>query len=698
MIALGALALAVPGRGLAQEPPGEEVQALVVRQLAFDGNRFIDDYTLAASIATSPSAWIARAPLIRSLGVGEKRRLDEGELRRDVLRLLLLYRLQGFPEAHVDTVVRRTDGGAWIRFAITEGRPIRVRSIAITGVDGIVPEADLRHDLPLAVGDPFSRPRFQAAVDTLQSALREAGHPFVEVFRSYEVDDDSLVAHLAFEVVPGPRAVVDRIEVQGARTVDAEAVTRMLSFRPGSVFRQSALYASQRDLYRLGVFNYVNIGLLDSVPGLPGDTGVAVLVQVSEGRLRRLRAGGGYGTVDCFRVLAAWTANNVFGGGRSLDVSARASRIGAGDPMGAGFEQNICGALGDDRGTERDKLNGNVTVNLREPYLWSRHMRGSVSFSLERHSEVNAFMREAVGGNVGVTRQTPWDVPVTLSYGLSFGRTVAEPAIFCAFLNVCRVDSTAIDDTKLFREPRAQSMLSLGLVRDRTNSVIDPSRGSTFTAELRYASGAIGSDELAQFVKGVLEFTSYHALGRRTTFAWRLRGGAILSPRLEFTGQSVGFVPPAERFYGGGSTSVRGYAQNALGPFVAVVDSARGADTLTSPTGGNQLFVANAELRFPLPAILGRPLAGAAFVDAGQVFERENELVRVSNIRVTPGLGIRIPSPLGPIRLDVAYNPHAAESGALYQRVGDRLERRPDDFTPSGRSRLQFHFAVGQAF
>ena len=670
---------------------------LVVRQLSFEGNRFIDDYTIVTSIATSPSSLVARWWLTRWMGVGEKRYLSEDEFRRDVLRVQLLYHIAGFPQVHVDTVVRRRDGGAWIRFLISEGRPIRVRSIGITGVGSAVPQAELRHDLPLAVGEPFSRSRFQAAGDTIRSVLRERGHPFVEVFRSYEVNEDSLVADVAFEVLPGPRAVVDRVVVEGTQNVDAVAVRRMLAFAPGSVFRQSALYSSQRDLYRLGAFSYVNITLLDSVPE-PADTGIGVRVQVAEGQLRRLRAGAGYGTVDCFRVLTGWTVNNVFGGGRSLDMSARASKIGAGDPLGAGFEHNLCDALSEDAGTERLKLNYNVTATLREPYLWSRRMRGALSLAAERHSEVQTFVRQVVGGNVSVTRETRWDIPVTVSYALSYGRTLAEPATFCAFLNVCR-----ISDTELFLRNRLQSMISAGLVRDRSNSLLDPTRGSTFTAEFRHASRTIGSDSLIQFTKGVLDLASYHPLGRRTTFAWRVRAGTILSPRVTVA-DSVRFVPPGERFYAGGPTSVRGFPQNGLGPLVRVVDRS-GADsvTLTSPTGGEQLFIANAELRFPLPVIAGRPFNGALFVDAGQVFERgRGRQVDLSGVRVTPGFGIRVPTPLGPMRFDIAYNPHDPEAGPLYERRVNELVLIDPTFAPSPPTsffgRLRFHFAVGQAF
>jgi outer membrane protein assembly factor BamA len=137
-----------------------EQRRLVVRSLGFEGNEAIDDYTLRISIATSQSGMFARPGILHvmTLGLlGEKRYLNETEFRRDVLRILLLYRRSGFLEARVDTLVRRSSDAVHIRFVITEGEPVRVRSLAITGAERIVSDRDLRRDLPLRVGDPFDR-------------------------------------------------------------------------------------------------------------------------------------------------------------------------------------------------------------------------------------------------------------------------------------------------------------------------------------------------------------------------------------------------------------------------------------------------------------------------------------------------------------------------------------------------------------
>lgn len=692
-----------PVRGQA---PGD--RPLIVRGLSFEGNHAIDNYTLEVSIATTNSSFAARWGLVRWIGIGDKKYFNETEFRRDVLRVILLYRQSGYPQVHVDTIVRRSEDAASVRFLISEGPPVVVRSIDISGTGDIVPQRDLLRDIPLAVGDPFNRFLFDASADTIRAAFRDRGYPFAEVFRSFDVDEDSLVARVAFEMYPDGRAGVDTVLVEGTQRIPDEVVRRMIPLRSGDLFRQSALYEAQRDLYRLGIFNYVNVELADSQPGGPGDSTVALRVQVSEGALNRVRIGAGYGTVDCFRALMTWTTHNALGSGRAIDLTARASKIGAGDPFALGLERNLCQVLKPDTGTGRLGLNYNVTLSLRTPFVFSRRTSTTLSVFAERHSEVQAYVREVVGGNLSVTQQTPWDVPVTVSYHLSYGSTSAEAATFCSFLLVCNVQ-----DTTLFTKPRIQSMISAGFVRNRTNSVVDPTRGMTLSGETRYASPAIGSDSLIEFIKGTAELASYHPLGRQATFAWRVRGGVIVSPRLLFLGQSVKYVPPAERFYAGGPNSVRGYPQNGLGPVVRVessdtvrtgTETTITADTLIAPTGGNRLLIANAELRFPLPLLSGR-VGAALFVDAGQAFGGEREfIVDVSDMRITPGVGLRLATPLGPMRLDVAYNPYGPQQSLMYQRVGQEL--RPleglhpaDPSAPSGFfDRLRWHFAVGQPF
>ena len=673
----------------------------VVRGLSFEGNHAIDDYTLSSAIATTKSGAFAARWWLRWMGLGEKRYFDEFEFRRDVVRLLLFYRESGYMNVVVDTLVRRDGRDAYVTFRIYEGDPVRLTKLGVLGLDTTLGVAGLKDHLPLRVGDPFNRALFQASADTIVSRLKDRGYPYADVLRSFDVEVPALRAEAALEAVPGVRTRVREVMITGANRVDTATVRRMLSVKAGEWFRQERLYQTQRDLYGLGMFRSVNVVLADTGPPPPGDSTVRVAVRVAEAPLRRVRIGGGYGSLDCFRVQSGWTAYDFLGGARSLDLTGQLSKIGVGHPTNAGFKNNVCGFLLDDETS--DTINYNATVTLRQPAFLSPSHTASFAVFAERRSEFKAYTRQAVGANVAVTFNARRNVPVTVGYSYSLGRTTADPVVYCQFFLVCN-DS----DQVFLANRRPFGAITISGVHGRVNSVLDPSAGSLMHVTLVHASRYVLSDSLYEFNRGELEVSKYYPLSRRSVLAWRIRGGTILPQRLSLLGQSVKFVPPDQRFYAGGPNSVRGYARNGLGPRVYVSDTftVTGTDTtygnpLASPTGGNTVFTANLELRVPSPIFPDRVRLGF-FVDVGQVWERGDTLTTVSGLRVTPGVGLRFVTPLGPVRLDAAYNSYAQEPGPLYfvNSTGLRATGRTVHPTvPAGfRRRLVVQFAVGQAF
>src|SRR5882724_8079732 len=681
----------------------QQEQQRVVRGLSFEGNHAIDGYTLSTAIGTSNSSWFARAFPIRLLGLGEKRLFNELEFRRDVIRLLLLYRQGGYMNAVIDTLVRREGRDVYVKFRIYEGDPVRLARLDILGVDSILDVRRLKRELPLQEGDPFNRALFQASADTVVSRLKNLGYPYADILRNYDVDVAALRAVATLEALPGARMRVGQVLILGAEKVDTGTMRRMLSVRAGDWFRQDQLYLTQRDLYGLGMFRSVNVVLADTTPP-PGDSTVRVVVRVSEAPRHRIRVGAGYGSLDCFRTQAGWTAYDFLGGARSLDVTGQLSKIGVGVPTNANFKDNVCRFLRAD--STSDTLNYNATVTLRQPAFLSPRHTASFAVFAERRSEFKAYTRQAVGANVAVTFNARRDVPVTVGYGYSVGRTTADPGVYCQRFLVCNNS-----DQAFLANRRPFGAITISGVRARVNSVLDPSVGSVTQVTLVHASRYVLSDTLYEFNRGELEVSKYYPLSRRSVLAWRVRGGTILPQRLSLLGQSVKFVPPDQRFYAGGPNSVRGFPRNELGPRVYVSDSRQitGTDTTyarnpqASPTGGNTAFTANLELRVPSPIFPDRVRLGL-FVDVGQVWERGDTLTTVSGLRVTPGLGLRFITPLGPVRLDAAYNGYPQEPGPLYF-----LNDTDNSLTATGRTvhpglpggfwrRVVWQFAVGQAF
>lgn len=676
---------------------------LVVRQLKFEGNRAIPGEVLINAISTTNSSWFARAFFFRSLGLGAKRYFDEQEFRRDVVRLGVLYRRSGYPDAVIDTLVRRTMEDVYITFRIHEGDPIIVTDLSITGLDSL--PLRLRQvlvlDLPLQQGDPFNRFAMQATADTLTRRLRDRGRPDARVFSSFESNREAKRASVTLDTETGRRAFIGPIRVIGAKRVDTALVRKLLVSRPGRRYSQEELFQSQRNLYESDLFRFATVNI-DSSTYRPGEYSVPLVVQVNEGKRRRIRGGLGYATNDCFRGALGWTSRNFLGGGQILDLTSRASKVGVGNPFDWGLDQNICRSSRDDS-VGSAKVNYYLGASVRRPAFLSPNNSVTWTVYSERRSEFKVYLRQEAGVSVALTRITPRRRnPLSLIYTLSYGRTEATPESFCSFFNACTADVISA-----LREKRVLATLSALGTFSRANSPVDPTRGSIMNAELTVSSKYIGSSSLQQFTRLTAGSSWYRPLTRDIVFSWRVRGGLIFSPRVDVNAVSGSFIPPEQRFYAGGPNDVRGFDRNELGPVVYVVPatavgpgSVVNADSVrVAATGGNTFVLGNIELRVPSPIFHSR-LRLATFVDAGGTWNRQDpSSSRV--IRVTPGVGIRLATPLGPARLDVAYNPYKLQPGALFQfDAAGNLSPVPgqSSYVLSRDRKFTFHFAVGQPF
>lgn len=689
-------------RVAAQEPQR------VIRELRFEGNRAIPDEVIASAIATTQSSFFARNLLFRWLGLGEKRYFDEQEFRRDVVRIEVLYRRSGYPRAQIDTTVVRDPLNVFITFRITEGPPIRVVKLATNGLDSLT--GDLKRqvlrDLPLQEGDPFNRYLMQANSDTLSRRLQDHGYPAARVFTSFETDRDALTAQVSYDIESGRPAVFGTARVVGARRIAPGLVRALLVARPGRPYVQDELFQSQRNLYSSDLFRYATVNI-DSAAYQAGEDSVPLLVQVNESRPRRVRAGIGYGTEDCFRTSAGWTSRNFLGSnGRILDLTGQLSRVGVGEPTDWGLADNICSASKEDSVGSR-LVNYSLSAAIRRPAFLSSNNTLQVSVYSERRSEFKVYLRRETGTTVTLRRETPRRrIPLSLSYALSYGRTEATAASFCGSFNACTPDVVA-----LLRQNRVLATLTGTATFPSTNSPIDPSRGSIKSLEMTVSSKYLGSAEEQQFTRLVGDAAWYRPIRRDAILSWRVRGGVIFSPTVDIASQTGNFIPQEYRFYAGGPNDVRGFERNELGPVVYVVskrevDEASGAARPINPdsvqvaaTGGNTLALANVELRLPSPLFSSR-LRFAAFVDAGGTWTRQDQ--RSSPvIRVTPGVGLRLGTPLGPARLDVAYNPYKLQSGPLFQfDTTGALTPVPGEpsYVLDRKGRITYHIAVGQPF
>lgn len=689
---------------LAVVPLRAQDEPLIVRGLTFQGNRALDATQLSAAISTTNSSWFARSGLVRWIGLGEKRPFDQAEFERDVVRVTLLYRKSGYMNVVVDTVVRRTTKDIYITFQIDEGPPVRLDSLQILGLDSVAKPGLVVRDLPLQAGDPFSRILLDATSDTLVRRLRNRGYPDAIAFQSFERDKVDLTANAAIDLQTGPLSEVSGITISGTKRISPDVVRSLLATRPGQLFSQEDLYRSQRNLYRSELFSFAAVGI-DSAAYDPASDSVPLTVRVGESRPRRARGSVGYATDDCFRLGAGITFRNFAGGGRILDLSGRVSKIGVGAPTDWGMENGfLCSQLKPDT-LGSSEVNYNVAVTLRRPAFLSPHNTLATTLFADRRSDYLVYLRQEVGAGLSLNRETLRQARLSLTYAYTYGSTQASPASFCVSLLVC-----SAEDIAQLSADQGLGTLSASATFPEVNNPLDPTRGERTTVQTTVSAQILGSNQTQQFVQLVADRAWFRTLSRRTVLAFRLRGGVMWAPVSSVNGvQQSRYVPPANRFYAGGPNDVRGYQLNGMGPInylvvndSAVIDTTNIGNTPVpsgtisySPIGGNMLGVGNVELRMPSP-VWGRFFRWVLFVDAGVLWDRyQND----PQLRVTPGAGIRLVTPLGPVRLDVGYNGYAQTPGALYLSRNDAVLKIRDSYTPSGNpDRFVFHFAVGQAF
>lgn len=673
IVALLAVSVAVPvaAQDLSCERGDREVRAL-----SFSGNREFTSEALAATVATVPSRF-ASLPLL-----GVRRCLDPGEFIRDVQRLSTLYRRRGFPDVIVDTIVTtRSVGVIEITFTIAEGDPMRVTAFALRGADEIPEVRVASRDFPVQVGGLFDRGALEAGRDSLVRRLRNQGWPQAEALIAYTTNIPAHTAEVEVTVVPGTRARLGTIQInvdttgRGAQRVSNTTVRSKLGLRTGDWYSAREIIDAQRNLYQTDAFQRVDVQPDTIQP--PGDSIVNLVANLVEGDRYVARGGLGWATLDCFRMQGTLTDRDFLPYAQRMELTARVSKIGIGAPLDGA--PSLCqGQARSDPYSQT--LNYYTAMTVTQPVRARQARVPALTVFSSTLSEFKAFLRRTpIGGAVSITNPLQSRLPSALSYQMELGRTEAEPAFYCAVFNACDGESRSF----LQRNTRLAA-LEYSVAREGANDPFRPTAGTTLRLNVRHASDWIGSDKTQQFNRMTGDASWYHALGRGATLTTHVRGGVVYGGGTSLS--LTRFIPPQERLYAGGPTTVRGFRQNELGPAVYIVNSFQEStmngktfyrvDSTTVaervvPTGGNTVLIGNVEIQVRSP-IAPRLLQLAIFADAGRLWNRgsgtESRALDDNGalVKVTPGAGVRILSPFGAIRIDLGYNPYQLPAGSAY--------------------------------
>jgi len=759
-----ALALAVgaavaPALG-AQDSRGDISSTPEVRKLEFHGvSDAVDLEDLKAHIYTTATK--CRSFLLAPIcafsnyrGFEERHYLDHQELARDVLRIKVYYYRKGYRETQVDTTVKPlNEKEVAVRFDVVEGPPTLLTAVDVVYDSTLLSPKKVRSLTLLKVGQPLDLFAMDTMRVNFQNALWELGYADALVDSSSVVQDASNTAQVQFRLVANHLTTIDNVVITGLDEISPKTVLNLLTFRKGDLYRRSTVLESQRALYESNLFRLAALDVPQSF-----DTAKTVNVVLREAQLHEARVSVGFNTVDYVQTEGRFTHYNLLGGARRLDVTGTVGNLFAGSLNGKGiFHKQTPDTTITGSGADFLQPTWQTSISLTQPaFIRARNTLALTAFA-QRRSLPAVFIDRGYGGDVTFTRPVGVRAPLSLSYRFEVTRVEANPPYFCVNFGVC--DTTTIG--ALLGHQRLSPLL-LQLQVDRSDQPLNPTTGYRASGQVEHASRITVSDFAYNRAYG--DGSLYHTMGgtgnRRSVLAFHLRLGFV-RPMTGPNGDNV--LHPRKRFYAGGSQSVRGYGENQLGPRILTLphgylihardinggpcdftseairfcdpNTARdsvdkdndgvfptiGDDKFTPrPLGGTSLLEGSVEYRFPLPII--RSVQGAVFLDGAVLGERVlNPLQGVNTLAnlvhgtgaITPGFGVRYLSPVGPIRIDLGFNPSRAEKLAVVTEIEENGKRviipletpRLYSATGSGAggfrgflNRLTLHFSIGQAY
>jgi len=616
-------------------------------------------------------------------------RYSEAFRRKDEENIENLYRSNGFRDVAVTTSVDRKYQGRQDRIAvtvqITEGTQWLVESLDVDGITQFDRDA-LTSRLASMVGQPFAEVNMASDRSQILTTYYRNGFPDANMRATWQQGSAPNTVKVFYSVTEGDRKYVREVLTTGLRTTRRSIVDKHLTLQAGDPLSPVEQVDIQKRFYDLGVFARIDTAIANP----EGDTDHKYVLYNFE-EANRYTLGVGFGA--------------------QLGRFGSPSSTSLGSPGGStGFSPAISLDV-----SRLNFLGIGHTVSLRGMYS-NIEKRGSISYFAPRYRNVEgrnitltALWENALNVRTFASRRQE------LSAQMSQQFSRASTGLFRFAYRRVSVSSIVIPVLLVpqILQPVRIGMLSANFAQDRRDNAGDPRRGIYNTFDVGLSGKFFGSQR--SFARVLMRNATYHrvttamVLARQTQFGW-------ISPFSVPQGlNEQQSIPLPERFFGGGADSLRAFPYNQAGPRdigEPLVPGGPASQPTGFPLGGNALFFNNVELRFPL---IGNNIQGVLFHDMGNVFSTISDISfrfrqpsdRDFNYMVhAAGFGVRYRTPVGPVRVDLAYSVNPPSFVGFKGTANELLGCNPSVPATSGPcqgvrqnvSHFQFFFSIGQTF
>ena len=509
-----------------------------------------------------------------------------------------------------------------VDFKLSEGEPYKVGKVSVSGSTVYTAE-ELLPLILLSAGEVFSQALEQQSVRNIASRYDVLGYADVTVRPVRSEDYEKHLVDIDFEIVEGRKYTVRDTPVIGNTDTKTKVILREMAIQPGDPVDRNRIEASKQRLMGMGYFEKVEIAAVGA--DALNEKDVQIRVQEKEGRYN-FRVGAGASDVNSLFGMAELSTDN-------FDIMNPGNWF-----YGGGQRLRLQGIVGIE--------NNGFNIDFVEPWLFDLPLRFELSGYMNM-VEYDHWNEERIGVRTSLSRRV-FDDFTQISIGYKFEH-----------VNVNRISNRLKEYMRTNDLDGGQwvSQPSIMIGRDTRDNLMDPTSGYNLNFFGSITPKALGSSN------------DYYRLEGKGSYYYSFFDKAIVAMVGGKIGTVASFdrnddVPIFERYFMGGSDSIRGFEYRTVSP---KYDG--------ESIGGQTMLLLTAEVTHPIWG----PVRGAAFVDAGNAWRNSYSMgFSKMNVGVGYGLRIRLPVINAPIRLDLAYP------------VVNNVDDEP--------SRLRFHFNVGFTF
>ena len=517
-------------------------------------------------------------------------------------------------------------------------------------------------------GAAYSTAGLEDARIALVRHCRNDGYLYARIFADVAFSEDRLAADLTFRFEEGPQVRIANIVIRGNRHTEERIIESRMSLKPGDLYRLEQALQDQRNIASLGVFSSVRVRLIDEeAPAERKD----VVAEVAERNRQSIEIWPGLSTADGPRLRLDYAHLNILGTASTFNLSLKVNW-----KLFFGFYGEYADVLRKryDHFTLRERTEAEARAGIRTR-LFTLPLEPAARFDLvgERDNAI-PYSLDALRAIFGLDVPLARAATMALEPQFSLTNLRCYPSTPGGAGTDCEGDllGATRERRRIDKGLRAEFKVGPSFTYDGRDDALSPRKGVFANARAVWAKGATlppGSDLGARidgddwrpfsFTKLEATLSGYIPLGAAASLGLTARVGSIVR----------GDAPIDERFYLGGSNSLRGFQEDALlaqdhcvrwrrdiparpsCTETEQVESKAGGFTPPVTQGGNQLAVVKSEVRL---GIAEKTLL-VVFVDAGNLWLVRPALGRVV-FRINPGLGLRYTTPAGPIGLDLGVN------------------------------------------